>query len=125
MRHRVAAVIIKDKKLLLVRDSKADFFSLPWGSIETWEDHTTALKRELQEEIWCNIIKDSSFLWSFEHINQVYNVPQIEHIYYVHLDGHVYPNTEIIELIRVEQNQLPSIKTPMIFTEIVKKIEFL
>jgi ADP-ribose pyrophosphatase YjhB (NUDIX family) len=53
-RTRVTAVIIRNKKILLVKGDKGyakDFFFTPGGKIEEGEGEEEALKRELVEEL--------------------------------------------------------------------------
>jgi len=96
-RQRVAAIIIQNEKILLVRDEKADWFSMPGGTLENNEDHRAALARELDEEIGCSI-KDSRFYCSFDLINETYNVPQTDHAYIVSIEGNPVCSSEVCEL---------------------------
>ncbi len=57
MRKRVTAVVIRDDKVLLVRDRGMDKFSLPGGAIENGESVADAVKRELYEELKLNTTK--------------------------------------------------------------------
>ena len=57
MRKRVTAVVIRDGKVLLVRDKGLVSFSLPGGAIENGESPATAAKRELYEELGLQSIK--------------------------------------------------------------------
>lgn len=57
MRKRVTAVVIRDGKVLLVRDKGLVSFSLPGGAIENGESPATAAKRELYEELGLRSIK--------------------------------------------------------------------
>ncbi len=82
MRKRVAAIIIKDKKILLVRDKAADFFSIPGGIIEEGEDSEIALSRELKEELNAKI-KILNEYNSYNYIHTRLNVPQIDINYLV------------------------------------------
>lgn len=119
-RQRVAAIIIKNKKILLVRDYKADFFSMPGGTLKKDEDHSKALARELDEEIGCSI-KDTKYYYSFDLINQTYNVPQTDHTYMTSVKGNPICSAEIRELgwftkEDIESNQ---IKVPPAFYDIL------
>lgn len=96
-RQRVAAIIILNKKILLVRDYKADFFSMPGGTLENDEDHLSALARELQEEIRVSLIK-TKYYFSFDLVNQTYNVPQTDHVFIAAIEGTPTPSSEIREL---------------------------
>lgn len=96
-RQRVAAIIIKDKKILLAKDARSNFFSIPWGQVEENESHEDALIRELQEEMKASM-KEATHYYSFDLINQVYNVPQTDHTYIVSIEGEPTPSAEIIEI---------------------------
>ncbi len=96
-RQRVCAIILDNKKIFLVRDYKADFFSMPGGSLEESEDHTAAMARELQEEI-AVALTDMKYYFSFDLHNQTYNVPQTDHAYIVSLEGTPICSSEIREL---------------------------
>ncbi|MFA5894492.1 MAG: NUDIX domain-containing protein [Candidatus Shapirobacteria bacterium] len=54
VRTRVSAIIIEDKKILLVRGKEGfykDFYFTPGGGIEVGESDREALTRELKEEL--------------------------------------------------------------------------
>ena len=57
MRKRVTAVVIRDGKVLLVRDKGVVSFSLPGGAIENGESIESAAARELYEELELRSIK--------------------------------------------------------------------
>jgi 8-oxo-dGTP diphosphatase len=117
-RQRAAAIIIQDKKILLVRDAKADFFSMPGGSLEEGEDQVTALTRELKEEL--NVgVKEMKWYHSFDLMNQVYLVPQTDHAYLVEIQGEPMCSAEICELRWATQEDIVSgkVKVPVAFYE--------
>ena len=117
-RERVAAIIIKDKKILLVRDTQADFFSMPGGGIDAGEDHQTALRRELQEELCVDLVT-ANFYFSFDLINQTYLVPQVDHVYITSIESTPTPAAEVCELgwFTGEQIKTKAVKTPTAFYE--------
>ena len=57
MRKRVTAVVIRNSKVLLVRDKGLASFSLPGGAIKNGEPVKSAAARELYEELKLNSIK--------------------------------------------------------------------
>lgn len=70
MIYKVALAVFKDKKLLQVRSKKHPevFFTLG-GKKEAGEDDITCLKREVKEEINCDLDESSlKFLTTFEDI---------------------------------------------------------
>lgn len=57
MRKRVTAVVIRDGKVLLVRDKGLVAFSLPGGAVKRGEAIVSAAARELREELGLNSIR--------------------------------------------------------------------
>jgi 8-oxo-dGTP pyrophosphatase MutT (NUDIX family) len=65
IRNSVKAIIISEGKILLTKnkDDDGDFYLLPGGGQEKFEDFHKALRRECLEEISCNIkINDIRFV---------------------------------------------------------------
>lgn len=61
VRIRVAGVLLKDKKLLLIAHKKGNqvYWLLPGGGVDFGESLTEALKREFQEELGISVqVKD-------------------------------------------------------------------
>jgi ADP-ribose pyrophosphatase YjhB (NUDIX family) len=94
IRQRVAAIIIKNKKILLVEDFAASHKYPPGGSIEKSETKIQALKRELKEELCLELISQKKYI-SFELINVVYNKSQIDYCFIVKIKGEPKPDNEI------------------------------
>lgn len=71
VRTRVSAVIIRDKKILLVRGNSGfykDFYFTPGGKIEEGETDEMALSRELYEELSLGYL-NKNFLFEYEAPN--------------------------------------------------------
>lgn len=100
MRQRVQCLIIKNKKILFVRDKWANHYYPPGGKIDENESHEEAIKRELKEEIGV-IINKIKFHSSYESNNIVLNVPQREHNYIVEITGIPITSNEIKEIVWV------------------------
>jgi 8-oxo-dGTP diphosphatase len=49
--EKVSAIVIKDKRILLVKERGKDFFITPGGKREVGEENITTLQRELTEEL--------------------------------------------------------------------------
>ncbi len=64
--HRVAGACLKEGHVLLQTAEPADFHILPGGRIEMREDSSSALKREMREEIGCEV-KVERLLWIIEN----------------------------------------------------------
>lgn len=74
---KIGAIIIRDRKLLVVRkrapDNRAEFI-IPGGRPEGIETHQEALARELEEELGVTLISMRHF-GSFDDIAVFENVP--------------------------------------------------
>lgn len=66
-KYRVAGVIVKDDKLLMVNICNNGFYCLPGGHIHLGEDSLTAINREIGEEvgITCKSVKLISLIENF------------------------------------------------------------
>lgn len=49
--YRTAGILIKDRRILVIREAGNDFFIVPGGKIEANENAKQALIRELKEEV--------------------------------------------------------------------------
>ena len=110
MRKRTAAIIIQDKKILLVRDDWADFFSLPGGIIEEGEDPEIALSRELEEELKVKM-KFLKHYHSYNYTNTKFNLPQTDINYLISLIGTPKASSEITEIKWFSKADIQSGKT--------------
>jgi 8-oxo-dGTP diphosphatase len=64
--HRVGAILIKDKKLLVSRDADEDYFKSPGGKVDPGETPKQAIIRELKEEVGLSIsTKDLELFGTF------------------------------------------------------------
>lgn len=99
--HKVALAVFKDKKLLQVRTGKQNrvFFTLG-GKLEPGESEIECLKREVKEEVGCEIDESSlKFLTEFEDMahgkeNAMLNV----RMYEGKLIGEPRPSSEVVEI---------------------------
>ncbi len=57
--HKASGILIKDRKLLIVRQKGKEYFIAPGGKLDADEKPTDALVRELKEELSLNIDKNS------------------------------------------------------------------
>lgn len=99
--RKVALAVFKDRKLLQVRSHKQNsvFFALG-GKIEKGESEITCLKREVKEEVGCELDEASlKFLHEFEDIahgkeGDLVNI----RLYEGKLIGEPKPSSEIAEI---------------------------
>ena len=95
---RVAALIVRNKRLLLITGYDEKFYWTPGGKIEGKESHETCLKRELYSELNIKVT-------SFKHYltvmlpNQIKGRMQKNHYYLVQYNGKIKPKQEITKTI--------------------------
>lgn len=71
MKKRVYLILIKDSKVLVVREVGDHLFKLPGGRVENNEDEVKALEREVEEEIQVSLkIKEVKKIGSYESVGQ-------------------------------------------------------
>lgn len=107
---KIALAVFKDKKMLQVRSKKQDmaFFTLG-GKVEEGEDDLACIKREVREEVGCEIDEASlKFLTEFEDVahgkkDRLLNV----RLYEGKLKGVPKPCSEISEIGYFDTNSPP------------------
>ena len=95
---RVAALIVKDKKLLLVTGYDEKFYWTPGGKIDGVESHETCLKRELYSELNIKVTSFKHYL-TITLPNQIKGGIQKNHYYLVRYNGKIKPKQEITKTI--------------------------
>lgn len=81
-----AIVFSGDGNVALLHSTKKNFHKLPGGSVEDGEDITTALARELKEEIGCSAKNLREFAVIEEYRNK-YALHHTSHCFFADLDG--------------------------------------
>jgi 8-oxo-dGTP diphosphatase len=94
MRKSARALIIKDKKLLLVGNSAQNKFWSPGGGIEGNETPIEALRRELHEELGLNL-KSAAHYADYIHQNSAGKNERDMKYFLVETEGIPTPNNEI------------------------------
>ncbi len=105
---RVAAIIIHDKKILLVSGKGFLFYWTPGGKIESGESHETALVRELQEEIRVTVVSSQPYI-IYKTVNEATGKHQTVYSYLVHYEGEISPDNEITTYGWFSKEKLPPI----------------
>jgi len=93
--RKAGALIISEKRLLIVKPHDKPFFISPGGKYEEGESAEACLKRELKEELQINLI-------SCKHY-KTYNIDKAAHsnkplildLYLVEYSGEIAPSSEI------------------------------
>lgn len=91
----IGAVIIKNRKLLLVR--KEDFWILPGGKPKSNENDLQCLLREVYEELQVKILRPI-FFTTVEGTSPRKGYAIIVYVYTAEIDGEPTANSEISEL---------------------------
>ena len=91
---RIAASIMRDKKLLLVTGYDEKFYWTPGGKIEGEESHETCLKRELYSELNIKLTSFKHYL-SIILPNEIKGGMQKNHHYLVQFKDKIKPKQEI------------------------------
>ena len=95
---RIGAIIIRDKKLLLVTGSGTGYFWTPGGKREKEESHIDALKREIDEEMSVQInVKDKEPYISYYDVRETIFYPIQNYCYLADFQGEIVINDEIEE----------------------------
>jgi len=90
---KIAALIIKDKKLLLVREHGKKTFLLPGGRRKFRESEEACLRRELAEELSV-AIDEMKYFGKFGELYGIVNIIA----YLCKTNGELKPGREIVEL---------------------------
>lgn len=110
---RAGAIIIKDKKILLVSDGGSGVYWTPGGRLNTGENYEAALFRELHEELG---VKISTYKKYFDYVSPPVEVsgeffPETEIKYFlVEIEGAAKPSSEIGDLKWCNRNDVSSLK---------------
>ena len=91
---RIGALIIKDKKLLLVTGYEEKFWWTPGGKIEEGETPEACLKRELFEELGIDL-KSMKEFFTMKGSNEALGEEQTVHYYLADYSGDIIPKEEI------------------------------
>ena len=111
---RIAGIIIKDGKLLMVKSSRYKEIWTPGGKVEPGENDEQCLRRELKEEI--NVeLKGMKFFK--EYISESFYVPDrmvTQRIYIVSVKGVPIADSEIESIVWLTKQDFKKKKYPMI-----------
>jgi 8-oxo-dGTP diphosphatase len=71
MRHTARAIIIRDKRILMVTGHGADYYWTPGGGIDEGESIIDALHREIKEELGVSVVSAKHYMsYEVEYADQ-------------------------------------------------------
>lgn len=81
-----AIVLDSENKIALLHVSKRNYYKLPGGGIEVGEDRATALRRECQEEIGCDVevVREIGMITEYR---KMFTLTQVSHCYLARVKG--------------------------------------
>ena len=94
-RTRIAGVVIRDNKILLLKGKGYDYFWTPGGKVDGAESNQECLRRELKEEIGVGLVSIKLFK---EYDGVSFFNPEIKQkqiVYLIDIDGEIKPDSEI------------------------------
>lgn len=114
-RTRLAAIVIKDKKLLLVKGHKKyNEFWTPGGKPEEGESDTETLSRELKEELDVELVDSSFFKEYICDSPYIPNTRTITKTYITKIRGELRPGMEIVSYVWISRKDFENKKYPLI-----------
>lgn len=113
IRIRVAGIVIKDNKILLLKGRGYEELWTPGGKVDGDETSEECLRREFKEEVGVEIT-DIKFYKEYNTASFYDNVPLIEIIYLVSIKGEIKPDAEIESFLWFSKDDFYNKKYPMI-----------
>jgi len=98
MQERVSAIILRNKKLLLVTGYDESFYWTPGGKISSNENHKSSLTRELEEELSIRLTHMNSYL-IYKSTSEITNKKQKVHCYLIKYSGKIRPKKETTKIL--------------------------
>lgn len=124
--HKIAGIIIKDKKLLMARKYDEPHFIMPGGRVKEEESKKQTLARELKEELSVKLILMKKFkTYEAKHFKDKNKIVKME-TYFAEIEGEPKATNEINELAWIDSNykdkgiKLASINQDFLIPELKK-----
>ena len=112
-RIKIGCAIVKDNKLLFVRERGKKGYILPGGRLKKGENEIDCIRRELKEELNVSLIS-AKYLFTKKFRKSVYDgLPVTVKIYLTKIKGDLNPSREIVEykwIGREEMNKFITMK---------------
>jgi 8-oxo-dGTP diphosphatase len=110
---RVAAMVIRDGKLLLLKGKKHDELWTPGGKIEKGETDEECLRRELKEEIGVELVS-ATFFGAYRGKAFYHDYIMNNRVYIAQISETIKPAAEIESFVWVSRDDFSNKKYPMI-----------
>jgi 8-oxo-dGTP pyrophosphatase MutT (NUDIX family) len=102
--HKIAGIIIKNKKLLMVRKYNEPHFIMPGGRVLEGETKEQTLARELKEELNVELVSMKLFkTWEAPHFKDKNKIVKME-TFLVEIKGNPKASSEINEIKWIDSN---------------------
>ena len=108
MIDKVGAIIIEEKKMLIVREKNLDVFFIPGGKRKGNESNEAALRREIMEELGVEI-KSMEFYKNFTAQASTENDKVTVISYFCETNDEPEPSGEIEEILWIDRNNYKKI----------------
>jgi 8-oxo-dGTP diphosphatase len=113
--NKVGAAIIRNKKLLIVKEEGWTLYGVPGGKPKPGESDCDCLKREISEELDADVKKDSfEYLGTFEDVamNEPETTVKIK-FYKVEIKKEPKPTADVVEMGWFSRKDNPDILGPI------------
>ncbi|MBD2815855.1 NUDIX domain-containing protein [Xenorhabdus sp. Flor] len=123
MIRKCAAIIINNKKLLVVKKHKTSMYISPGGKIEKNETQIECLIREIQEEIGVTFTNPTHF--SIDYAKSAFEGESMEiNSWLIDIIGEPFPCSEIIDLKWITSKEAEKIQIGSVFKDsIIPKLK--
>jgi len=102
--HKIAGIIIKNKKLLMVKKEGESHFIMPGGRVIEPETKEQTLKRELKEELNVELVSMKPFkTWEAPHFRDKNKIVKME-TFFAEIKGNPEASSEINEIKWIDSN---------------------
>lgn len=117
--EKCAAVLIKDRRLLVVRKAGTNVFISPGGKIDSGETKLNCLRRELMEELGVRLSK-ADFFGTFRRPSVFEENDVLIHTYLCEVTGEISVQAEIAEIAWISGSvSAAGIEIGTVFSEVV------
>ena len=102
--HKIAGIIIKNRKLLMCRKHNEPHFIMPGGKVIEGETPEQTLRRELREELNVELKSFKPFkTWEAEHFRDKDKIVRME-TFFVEIEGEPKATNEINEIAWIDSD---------------------